>query len=193
MQNLIENSTAQETPAENSDRRNILDKFRGWENDMIKNCVQANTINAAVAMFHLNGDFNISTLLRNTNFFGFKECIYIGKRQWDRRGAVGTQNYSRLTHFANEEDFWQYVNQNYTVIAIENNIEFEIENLYSFNFPSNPLFLFGEEGCGLSNETLSRAAKIVQIPNFGSVRSLNVGTASGIIMSEYRKFLYKNS
>lgn len=174
--------------------RNVLDKFKCWTNDSIRENVQSSVINAAVAMFHLNGDFNISTLLRNTNFFGFKECIYIGKRQWDRRGAVGVQNYTKLQYCSNENDFWNYVEQNnYCPIGIENNVEFEINNLYSFNIPPNPIFIFGEECSGLSQETLVRCRHILSIPDFGSVRSLNVGTASGIIMSEYRRQLYQNT
>ena len=174
--------------------KNVLDKFKSWTNESIKAEVQSNSIPAAVAMFHINGDFNISTLLRNTNFFNFSECIYVGKRQWDRRGAVGTQNYTKLSYCGDENYFWSYIkDHNYTPIGIENNVNFPIIDLYDFKFPEKPLFIFGEEGNGLSEETLKQCSYIVRIPDFGSVRSLNVGTASGIIMSEYRRFLWKNS
>lgn len=173
--------------------KNVLDKFKSWSNESIRSEVQSNSIPAAVAMFHINGDFNISTLLRNTNFFNFSECIYVGKRQWDRRGAVGTQNYTKLSYCGDESYFWSYIkDKGYTPIAIENNVNFPIINLYDFEFPEKPLFIFGEEGNGLSEDTLKQCASIVKIPDFGSVRSLNVGTASGIIMNEYRRTLYKN-
>lgn len=174
-----------------SNKRNVLDKFKSWTDTEIKSEVQNKSIPGAVAMFHLNGDFNISTLLRNTNFFNLTECIYVGKRSWDRRGAVGTQNYTKLSYCESVDKFWQYVeDNNYCPIGIENNVNYDIKNLYNFDFPYNPLFIFGEECEGLSSETLDKCRYIVSIPDYGSVRSVNVGTASGIIMSEYRRQLF---
>ena len=45
--------------------------------------------------------------------------------------------------------------------------------------------LFGEEQRGLSKEALALADHVVYIPMWGSVRSLNVGTSSGIAMYDY--------
>ena len=80
-----------------------------------------------------------------------------------------------------------------TIIAIENNIpEYSDKtiNLFNFDFSDSkqPMFVFGEENKGLSNLILDRANVVLTIPNYGSVRSLNVGTTSGIVMGLYRNF-----
>ena len=149
---------------------------------------------------HVSGDFNLSTLVRNANFFGFKEAMYVGgSKQWDRRGTVGTHHYTDLKHIKTEEDFVSYVRlNNYRLIAVENNIpEYEDKtcNLFDCNcFESAwyPMFIFGEEKCGLSKYMLDQSDLILTIPAYGSVRSLNVGTTSGIVMGFYRSFVENN-
>jgi len=45
--------------------------------------------------------------------------------------------------------------------------------------------IFGQESIGVSNNALSRAGDVVYIPQIGSTRSINVGTASGIALYDY--------
>ena len=45
--------------------------------------------------------------------------------------------------------------------------------------------LFGEEGTGLTDKALKIADYCIEIPQYGSVRSLNVGTSSGILMYNF--------
>ena len=179
---------------------NVLDHLKNKSVDDIKSYCKSNCIEAGAAMMHVSGDFNLSTLVRNANFFGFKEALYVGgSKQWDRRGTVGTHHYTDLKHIKTEEDFVSYVRlNNYTLIAIENNIpEYDNKtcNLFSYNcFDSScyPMFIFGEEKCGLSKYMLDQSDMIITIPAYGSVRSLNVGTTSGIVMSFYRNFVDNN-
>lgn len=179
---------------------NVLDHLKNKSLDDIKSYCKSNCIEAGAAMMHVSGDFNLSTLVRNANFFGFKEALYVGgSKQWDRRGTVGTHHYTDLKHIKTEEDFVSYVRlNNYTLIAIENNIPEYADktcNLFSCNcFDSScyPMFIFGEEKCGLSKYMLDQSDMIITIPAYGSVRSLNVGTTSGIVMSFYRNFVDNN-
>lgn len=175
---------------------NVVDSLKHLPVEEIKSHCTNTAINAAVAMMHVSSDFNLSTVLRNANFFGFKEVFYIGgKKSWDRRGAVGTQNYTDLLYFKQEEDFLTYIKDKYTLIAVENNIpqyQFKTINLIddtnAFGFIKNPVFMFGEEQLGIPDSLLDKSARIVTIPCYGSVRSVNVGTASGIVMGFYRKY-----
>lgn len=171
-----------------------------WQNlpvEEIKTACLNNTINAAVCMVNVEGDFNFSTMVRNANFFGFKEVHYCGKKKWDKRGAVGTYNYTPIYYHEDEESFIESCNE-YDIICIENNFPyyehktFEITNgifllPHRFNLSKAPLFVFGSENMGLSDLWLDRCASILTIKGYGSVRSLNVGTTSGIIMSAYRQ------
>lgn len=166
---------------------NVRDELKALEVEAIKAYCAENCINAAVAMTHIHGDFNLSNVLRSANFFGFKEAFYIGGRKsWDRRGAVGVHHYTPLTHCDTADKFFELIRGFYVPIALENNVKYDMKNMFTFDWPVNPVIIVGEEQAGLSDEVLSRCEAVVTIPAFGSVRSLNVGTAAGIAMGAFR-------
>lgn len=174
---------------------NVVDSLKNYSvSDIAKYC-NTNSIPASVAMINVDGDFNLSTLVRNANFFGFRSVHYIGKKKWDKRGSVGTHHYTPMYYHKDEISFLTQCSTR-TVIAVENNIPNYADKTtdlfdYDFSKVSEPIFLFGEETKGLSEHILDFADFIVTIPNRGSVRSLNVGTTSGIIMSVYRNYYDK--
>ena len=174
---------------------NVLDHLKTKTVPEIKEYYINNTIPAASAMMHVTGDFNLSTLIRNSNFFGYEKVFYVGgKKQYDRRGTVGTHNYIDITFIKTEEEFVKTIkDQGYTLISIENNVNYECSDLFQFMDNVNvkdikPIFIFGEEQKGLSNYILDNSEHILTISGKGTVRSLNVGTASGIVLGYYSKF-----
>ena len=178
---------------------NVLDSLKDLAIPEIADYCHSKSIPASVAMINIGGDFNLSTMVRNANFFGFRSVHYVGKKKWDKRGSVGTHHYTPMYHHKDEPSFISQLSGR-TVIAIENNIpnySHKTHNLfhYEFNNVVEPIFLFGEENRGLSDFILDKSNIILTIPNYGSVRSLNVGTTSGIVMGIYRNFVenLKNS
>ncbi len=174
---------------------NVLDHLKTKTVPEIKEYYINNTIPAASAMMHVTGDFNLSTLIRNSNFFGYEKVFYVGgKKHYDRRGTVGTHNYIDITFIKTEEEFVKTIkDQGYTLISIENNVNYECSDLFQFMDNVNvkdikPIFIFGEEQKGLSDYILDNSAHILTISGKGTVRSLNVGTASGIVLGYYSKF-----
>jgi tRNA G18 (ribose-2'-O)-methylase SpoU len=174
---------------------NVLDHLKTKTVPEIKEYYINNTIPAASAMMHVTGDFNLSTLIRNSNFFGYEKVFYVGgKKHYDRRGTVGTHNYIDVTFIKTEEEFVKTIkDQGYTLISIENNVNYECSNLFQFMDNVNvkdikPIFIFGEEQKGLSDYILDNSEHILTISGKGTVRSLNVGTASGIVLGYYSKF-----
>ena len=166
---------------------NVIEKYKEWEVSKIKEDLDRKSFPYSIMMQHINGDFNISTFIRNGNAFGAREIFYWGKRKWDRRGAVGCHNYKQLTHLNSFEDI-QSLKEKYRFVAIDNNIERDIENINTFIPKENDVYIFGEEGCGITDDVLNICDKFVYIQQWGSVRSLNVGTASGIIMNKIADF-----
>jgi tRNA G18 (ribose-2'-O)-methylase SpoU len=170
---------------------NVLDSLKNLQvSEIAEYCANA-SIPASVAMINIGGDFNLSTMVRNANFFGFRSVHYVGKKKWDKRGSVGTHHYTPVYHHKDESSFISQLSGR-SIIAIENNIpEYNHKTVnifhYEFNNTIQPVFLFGEENRGLSN--LDKSDIILSIPNYGSVRSLNVGTTSGIVMGIYRNFV----
>jgi tRNA G18 (ribose-2'-O)-methylase SpoU len=175
---------------------NVLDGLKDLSIPDIANYCHSKSVVASVAMINIGGDFNLSTMIRNANFFGFRSVHYVGKKKWDKRGSVGTHHYTPIYYHKDEPGFLLQCCGR-TIIAIENNIpEYDDKtvNLFDYKFDSmtDPIFVFGEESKGLSNTILDRSNIILTIPNYGSVRSLNVGTTSGIVMGIYRNFVEQN-
>ena len=161
---------------------NVIDQYKEMEKAKIKEDLQRKSFPYAIMMQHINGDFNISTFIRNGNAFGVERIFYWGKRQWDRRGAVGSHNYKQLDHLKSEADIVS-LKDHYRFVAIENNISCSCKDLHTFQPQPNDLYIFGEESNGIEDWVLDICDEYVYIPQFGSVRSLNVGTSSGIIMN----------
>lgn len=170
---------------------NVIDSYKEWEVAKIKEDLNRKAFPYSIMMQHVSGDFNISTFIRNGNAFGAKEIFYWGKRKWDRRGAVGSHNYKQLTHLKSFNDI-QSLKSKYRFVAIDNNINKNIQDINSFVPKENDIYIFGEEGSGITDDVLDMCENFVYIPQWGSVRSLNVGTASGIIMNHISSFWSKN-
>lgn len=175
---------------------NVFDFLKELSVDDIKEYCKQNTISAAIGMTHVSGDFNFGNLVRSANFFGYKEVYYVGgKKHYDRRSTVGTHHYTPLEFVEKEEDFISKIKDTYSLICVENNIpKYESKTVSLFSkdaffddlkhYP--PLFLFGEEQLGISDYLLDNSVRILTVPAFGSVRSLNVGSCAAIVMALYR-------
>ncbi len=172
-------------------KRNVVDKYKSMTVKNIREDLKKTANPLAICMEHWNGDFNISTLIRNANAFNVEKVYYLGKKKIDKRGCVGTHHYTDICHLG--EDVCELISlkDKYTFIAIDNNIP-DTHKLHEFDWnmlEKPPLMLFGEEGSGLTHETLKLADYRIEIEQYGSVRSLNVGTSSGLLMYDFVRFL----
>ena len=172
-----------------SDSRNVVDRYKTWKHDDIINDLQENSHPFSVMMEHWNGDFNIGTLIRNANVFNAHEVFYCGKKKYDRRGCVGTHHYVNLQHVSDASSTLKELKQRYTFVCLDN--VHDAIPIETFVWPENSLMIFGEEGIGISSKMLDMADHVVSITQYGSVRSMNVGTASGIAMYDFVKKHYK--
>lgn len=164
-----------------TDERNVADRFKNWHLDLIKESISKESFPYAVMMENFAGDFNIGTVIRNANAFGAKTIYYCGKKRFDRRGAVGTYLYKDVV-YVDEAQIIE-LKKEYTFVGFENVPG--ATKLGKYSWPKNALMIFGEEGIGITPDTLKLCDAVVEIPMFGSVRSLNAGTASGIAMFDY--------
>jgi tRNA G18 (ribose-2'-O)-methylase SpoU len=161
---------------------NVTDEFKGKQVAEIKSIVKSRSFPYAVCFENVIGDFNMATGIRNANAFNAREVFYIGNKNWDKRGAVGTTNYTDVTWLATLDEFLN-LSKNYILIGIDNVAC--ATSITEFKFKENMLFIFGEEKVGLTPTIRSLCHELVYIPQFGSVRSINVGTASGIVCNEF--------
>lgn len=162
--------------------KNVIDEFKNLSKDQIKTRLKETAFPYAVLFENWIGDFNLSTGIRNANAFNASEIFYIGRKRFDKRGAVGTYNYKDVTFIENEDQLLE-LKKKYTFIGIDN-IPGSL-SMKTFNWPENTLMIFGEEGKGLSSFMQNLCENTVYIEQFGSVRSINCGTASGITMVDF--------
>lgn len=167
--------------------KNVHDFLQTLDVEDIKDYCKRHTIPHALAMMHVDGDFNLGTVVRNANFFGFERVYYIGGgKQYDRRPTVGTHLYTPMEYYKTVDEFFTAIEGKYSPVAVENNINYTCHNYHDYQYPDRTVLIFGEEQFGLSDSMLTRCMGIVTIPSAGSVRSLNVGTASGILCAHMR-------
>jgi tRNA G18 (ribose-2'-O)-methylase SpoU len=171
-------------------QRNVADHFKSKSEEEIKSTLRATAHPFAVCMEHLIGDFNFGTIIRNANAFNAKEVFYIGDKKWDRRAAVGVHNYTPVQWLETVDELIK-LQEKYIIVGIDN-VPGSIP-IQQYEWEPNSLMVFGEEGVGLTPAMQSFCHEIVEVPMYGSVRSLNCGVASGIVMydfvSKFRNFL----
>lgn len=161
------------------DTRNVVDEFRNMTVDAIKEELDTRRHSVQIAIENFQHDFNIGTIVRNANAFNVSAVHIIGKRHWNRRGAMVTDRYLHIHHHKSINEFREAIG-NLPIIGIDNIPG--SEPFASVQLPENAVFVFGGEGPGLSQEMIECCEKLIAIEQFGSTRSVNVGVASGIIL-----------
>jgi len=166
--------------------RNVRKEYRDLSTEEIRAVLAKSRNNFSCLMTNFVGDFNIGTLVRNVNSFNGESLYYYGNKKWDRRGAVGTQNYTDVKRILTFDELVE-LKYRYRFVVFE--IAESSTLLYDYEWKQEEmsLMIFGEEGSGVPEEIMELADDVVEIPQYGSIPSLNVGTASGIAMYDFCK------
>lgn len=166
------------------DTRNVIDEYKNWYLDSIKSDLAKKAFPVHIAIENYQHDYNIGTIVRNANAFNVAGVHIVGKRHWNRRGAMATEKYLTLYHHPDVETFKKWAtSESVEIIGIDNIPGSSM--LRNAILPKNCVLVFGQEGPGLSLEMRTICTQIVAIEQYGSTRSVNVGVASGIIMYEW--------
>ena len=137
-----------------------------------------------VAIENWEHDFNIGTVVRNANAFLASAVHIVGRRRWNRRGAMVTDRYQHVHHHESAAAFRSWADEAGVALVAVDNVEGSVP-IESTSLPERAALVFGQEGPGLSQEMLDAAAMICAITQYGSTRSMNAGVASGIAMYEW--------
>ncbi len=163
------------------DRRNVVDRYRYWRHDAIVADLDERRHRFHVAIENWQHDFNIGSVVRTANAFMASEVHIVGRRRWNRRGAMVTDRYQHVRHHSTVEEFvaWAH-SENLTVIGIDNlpgSVPLETAQL-----PRDCVLVFGQESVGLSEQVRNAADATLAIAQYGSTRSINAGAAAAIAM-----------
>jgi tRNA G18 (ribose-2'-O)-methylase SpoU len=166
------------------DRRNVVDRYRYWRRDAIVADLDARRHAFHVAVENWEHDLNIGAVVRNANAFLAAEVHIVGRRRWNRRGAMVTDRYQHVRHHATLAAFAEWAaERDLPVIGIDN-LPGAL-SIDDYALPERCALLFGQEGPGLSREARELATVVLAIRQFGSTRSINAAAASAVAMHEW--------
>lgn len=170
----------------NGDSRNVIDTYKTWKVSAIKDDLQAKAFPVHIAIENYQHDYNIGSIVRTANACRVAGVHIIGKKHWNRRGAMATEKYLTLYHHPSVAEFiaWKDNHEKQLALIGIDNIKGSTP-LAETKLPRHAILLFGQEGPGLSAEMQKACQQIVAIEQFGSTRSVNVGVAAGIVMYDW--------
>jgi tRNA G18 (ribose-2'-O)-methylase SpoU len=161
------------------DRRNVVDRYRYWSVEAIVADLDRRRHPFAVAIENWHHDLNIGTVVRTANAFLAAEVFIVGRRRWNRRGAMVTDRYQHIRHVPTVADLADALDGR-TLVGIDN-LPGAVP-LEGVALPRRCVLLFGQESVGLSPDARAAATLVCSIAQFGSTRSINAGVAAGIAM-----------
>ena len=169
------------------DTRNLIDEYKGMTNEQVFDELSKKRNELEVAIENVSHDFNVGTIVRSANSFNASKVHIIGKKKYNRRGAMCTDKYLDIVYWGDYEDFMRdQKGREREVVAIENNTP-RAKCLGKKKFTPKTTLVFGSEGDGITPGLLEAVDDVRYIESFGSTRSVNVGVAGGIAMYEWTR------
>lgn len=163
------------------DRRNVIDHYRYWTMEAIVADLDTRRSRLHVAIQNWEHDFNIGSVVRTANAFNVAAVHILGRRRWNRRGAMVTDRYLHVYHHPDVPTFLKWLDEHgVTPVGVDNlpgSVPLETARL-----PQDCCLLFGSEGSGLTDEVVAGCDQLVAITQYGSTRSMNAGAAAAIAM-----------
>lgn len=166
---------------ERGDRRNVVDKYRYWTVEAIVADLDTQRHQLHIAIENWQHDLNIGSVVRTSNAFNVTGVHIVGKRGWNRRGAMVTDRYLHLFHHPTVADFKAWSEENGVPIIGIDNVP-GCGSIEDTPLPEKCVLYFGQEGPGMSDEGLAACTEILGITQHGSTRSMNASAAGAIAM-----------
>ncbi|WP_051209114.1 TrmH family RNA methyltransferase [Propionicicella superfundia] len=163
------------------DRRNVADRYRYWTVPAIVADLDARRHRLHVAIQNWEHDFNIGSIVRTANAFNVAGVHILGRRRWNRRGAMVTDRYLHVSHHATVEEFVSWAAGEAVPLIGVDNLPGSVP-LERTELPPVCCLVFGSEGPGLTPDVVAACERLVAITQYGSTRSLNAGAAAAIAM-----------
>lgn len=163
------------------DTRNVVDAYRYWTREAIIADIDERRHPLHIAIENFGNDANIGGVVRTANAFAVHTVHIVGRRRWNRRGAMVTDRYQRLRHHDSTAALLDAAaREGLTVVAVDNVPG--AARIEEVTLPREALLVFGQEGPGITDDARAGAALTVSIAQFGSTRSINAAVAAGIAM-----------
>ena len=169
---------------ERGDTRNVIDRYRYWRMDAIVADLDEHRHPFHVAIENWQHDMNIGSIVRSANAFAADTVHIVGRRRWNKRGAMVTDRYQHVEHREDVEALVAWAREEGIPIVAIDNVPGCVP-METFDWPERCVMLFGQEGPGLSPEAIAAAEAVVEITQYGSTRSINASAAAAVAMHSW--------
>jgi len=166
---------------EHGDTRNVIDRYRYWRTEAIKADLDQQRHSFHVAIENWQHDMNIGSIVRSANAFAADTVHIVGRRRWNKRGAMVTDRYQHVEHRADIASLVEWATAEGIAIVAIDNVPGCVP-METFDWPERCVMLFGQEGPGLTDEAIAAAQAVVEISQYGSTRSINASAAAAVAM-----------
>ncbi|PSK97325.1 SpoU rRNA methylase family protein [Murinocardiopsis flavida] len=165
----------------NGDQRNVVDQFRYWRREAIVDHLDASRHPFHIAVENWEHDFNIGSVVRTANAFGAAAVHIVGRRRWNRRGAMVTERYQHVYHHEGPAELLAWADERELPVIGVDNLPGAVP-LETYPLPRSCVLVFGQEGPGLSDDVREVCRAVLSIAQYGSTRSINAGAAAAVAM-----------
>lgn len=173
---------------EASKNNNVIDIYKAWTAEEVRADLDTRRTDVVTVLSNTTHDFNAAAAIRSNNAFLGKSVYIVGRRRYDKRGAVGCHKYEHVYHADMLQEVIDRLHEGgYVVYAVDNQMEYHPQNLYDTDFPPKSAFVYGEERRGLAKEEIKSCDGMVYVGMYGSVRSLNVAACAAVVLAEYTR------
>ncbi|NQX14087.1 RNA methyltransferase [Microbacteriaceae bacterium VKM Ac-2855] len=166
---------------ERGDTRNVIDRYRYWRMEAIVADIDEHRHPFHVAIENWQHDMNIGSIVRSANAFAADTVHIVGRRRWNKRGAMVTDRYQHVLHHETVADLVTWAAEHDLPILAIDNVPGCVP-IESYTLPERCILLFGQEGPGLSEEAIAASEAVLEITQFGSTRSINASAAAAVTM-----------
>jgi len=178
------------------DTRNVVDAYRYWTveaivADLDRRRAEHPATQLHVAVENWAHDLNIGSVVRTANAFNAASVRIVGRRRWNRRGAMVTDRYLHVEHDPDAASLAAWAATagppgddgaptRLPVVGVDN-VPGSVA-LEGLALPSSCVLLLGQESAGLSASAQAVCDVVVHVTQHGSTRSLNAGAAAAVAM-----------
>ena len=168
------------------DSRNVVDAYRYWTVEAIVADLDTRRSPMHVAIENIEHDLNIGSIVRTANAYNVAGVHVVGRRRWNRRGAMVTDAYLQVSHHPDPAGLQRWARSEHLPIVAIDVVPGAVP-IDEYAMPRACVLLFGQEGPGLSTQALAGADAVLSITQFGSTRSINVAAAAAIAMHSWAR------
>ncbi|WP_255627774.1 TrmH family RNA methyltransferase [Cellulomonas xiejunii] len=168
------------------DRRNVVDAYRYQTVEAIVADLDTRRNPFHVAIENWAHDLNIGSVVRTANAFNSAGVHVVGRRRWNRRGAMVTDRYLHVHHHPDAAALATWAagagpdGARLPIVGVDN-VPGSVA-LETYVLPPRCVLLLGQESTGLTAAAQEVCDVVVHITQHGSTRSLNAGAAAAIAM-----------